>query len=205
MSSEEIKQEQASFDPAPDTAFVREKIKQKPINRRKLLRRTLFTVLTAVVFAVVATVTFLLLEPFISERLNSGKEAETEPAVSVIDFSESTEDEMLPEDMYATDKEMISEALQGNVSEVNQNIRDIEEMISGIEFGLEDYQKLYGDLRSLAEEVSNSLVTVKGVTEETDLLNNSYEDSDQVSGVIIADNGPSLLILVKDAGLTEAD
>ncbi|SCY31493.1 serine protease Do [Lachnospiraceae bacterium XBB2008] len=205
MSSEEIKQEQASFDPAPDTAFVREKIKQKPINRRKLLRRTLFTVLTAVVFAVVATVTFLLLEPFISERLNSGKEVETEPAVSVIDFSESTEDEMLPEDMYATDKEMISEALQGNVSEVNQNIRDIEEMISGIEFGLEDYQKLYGDLRSLAEEVSNSLVTVKGVTEETDLLNNSYEDSDQVSGVIIADNGPSLLILVKDAGLTEAD
>ncbi|MBO4899241.1 MAG: PDZ domain-containing protein [Lachnospiraceae bacterium] len=202
---EEIKQEQASFDPAPDTAFVREKIKQKPINRRKLLRRTLFTVLAAVVFAVVACVTFLLLEPFISERLNSGKEVQTEPAVSVVDFSESTEDEMLPEDMYATDKEMISEALQGNVSEVNQNIRDIEEMISGIEFGLEDYQKLYGDLRSLAEEVSNSLVTVKGVTEETDLLNNPYENSDQVSGVIIADNGPSLLILVKDAGLTDAD
>ena len=161
--------------------------------------------LAAVVFAVVACVTFLLLEPFISERLNSGKEVQTEPAVSVVDFSESTEDEMLPEDMYATDKEMISEALQGNVSEVNQNIRDIEEMISGIEFGLEDYQKLYGDLRSLAEEVSNSLVTVKGVTEETDLLNNPYENSDQVSGVIIADNGPSLLILVKDAGLTDAD
>ena len=203
--SEEIKQEQASFDPAPDTAFVREKIKQKPINRRKLLRRTLFTVLAAIVFAVVACVTFLLLEPFISDRLNSGKEVATEPAVSVVNFSEPTEDEMLPEDMYATDKEMISEALQGNVSEVNQNIRDIEEMISGIEFGLEDYQKLYGDLRTLAEEVSNSLVTVKGVTEETDLLYNSYENSDQVSGVIIADNGPSLLILVKDAGLTEAD
>ena len=63
---------------------------------------------SSTVFAVVATVTFLLLEPFISERLNSGKEVETEPAVSVIDFSESTEDEMLPEDMYATDKEMIS-------------------------------------------------------------------------------------------------
>ena len=207
MSEENNKQEQASFDPSPNTEFVREKIKQKPINRRKLLRRTLFTIFAAAIFGVVACVTFLLLEPFISERLNAAP-SQSEPQAQVVDLRESPDDvsdEMLPEDMYATDTEMISEALQGNVSEVNQNIRNIEQMISSMEFGLDDYQKLYSELRTLAETVSNSLVTVTGVTEQTDLLNNPYENSAQVSGVIVADNGPSLLILAKDSGLTEAD
>ncbi len=212
MSENETKQDRqkaASFDPSPNTEFVREKIKQKPINRRKLLRRTLFTVLAAAIFGVVACLTFLLLEPFISARLSKPEAPEqTAPPVAVVSLTESGEDipdEMLPEDMYATDTEMISEALQGNVSEVNKNIRDIEAMIAGIEFGLDDYQKLYRDLRSLAENVSNSLVTVSGVTEETDLLNNPYENSAQVSGIIVADNGPSLLILVKDSNLTLSD
>ncbi len=212
MSENEIKhdhQEAASFDPSPNTEFVREKIKQKPINRRKLLRRTLLTVLAAAIFGVVACLTFLLLEPFISARLSKPETPEqTDTPVAVVSLTEAGEDisdEMLPEDMYATDTEMISEALQGNVSEVNKNIRDIETMIAGIEFGLDDYQKLYRDLRSLAEQVSNSLVTVSGVTEETDLLNNPYENSAQVSGLIVADNGPSLLILVKDSNLTQAD
>lgn len=207
MSEEKDVKDTASFDPSPTTEFVREKIKQKPINRKKLLRRTLFTIFAAALFGVVACLTFLILEPFISERLNSNP-AEDKPEVSVVELSETPEDvadEMLPEDMYATDTEMISEALQGNVSEVNQNIRNIEQMINAIEFGLDDYQKLYSELRTLAESVSHSLVTVTGVTEETDLLNNPYENSAQVSGVIVADNGPSLLILAKDSGLTDAD
>ncbi|MCR5595176.1 MAG: S1C family serine protease [Lachnospiraceae bacterium] len=200
-------QEQVSFDPSPNTAFVREKIKQKPINRKKLVRRTALTILMAAVFGVVACVTFLLLEPVISKNISSGTVSEEEKPVQV-SFSETqddTEDEILPEDMYATDTEMISEALQGNVTEVNENIKNIEDMISSMEFGMDDYQKLYRDFRSLSESISVSLVTVTAVTEGTDLLNNPYEDSAQTSGVIVADNRLSYLILVKDNGLTDAD
>ena len=207
-TGEKIIQEQASFDPAPNTEFVREKIKQKPINRRKLLRRTLFTIMLAAVFGVVACVTFFLLEPVISRNLSAAPSADEAESVTPVSFAESADDavdEILPEDMYATDTEMISEALQGNVSEVNENIRNIEDMISSMEIGLDDYQKMYSDLRTLAESVSASLVTVTAVTEEMDLLNNPYENNAQTSGVIVADNGPSLLILVKDNGLTDAD
>ena len=51
------------------TDFMKETIKQRPLNRRKLVRRTLITAAMAVVFGTVACVTFLLLEPLISNRI----------------------------------------------------------------------------------------------------------------------------------------
>ena len=44
--------------------FVHETIKKKPVNKKKLLRRTVLTAALAVVFGLVACVTFLLIEPF---------------------------------------------------------------------------------------------------------------------------------------------
>lgn len=195
--------EQASFDPSSGPEFLREKIKQKPINKKKLLRRTLFTIMTAAIFGLVACLTFIFLEPLISSTLNKNSQ-NTEPQPTVVAFPD-TDDEISPEDMYATDTEMIEEALQGNVADVNKNIRDIENMISDIQFGIEDYQLLYSELRNFAESISHSIVTVTGITENMDLLNNPYENNAQVSGLIVANNGPYLLILAKDNGLTAAD
>ena len=201
---------EASFVPTPDMSFMREKIKQKPINKGRLFRRTMITVLLAAIFGAVACITFLWLEPFLSDRISSsGKTAQTESVTTVVlpDIPEDNTDEMLPEDMIAKDPDYKSEAeaLQGDVSEVRGNVRNIEEMVKSIRFGIDDYQNLYTDLRSLAEQISNSLVTINGLTEATDLLNNPYEYAARVSGVIVADNGAQLLILVKDAGLTEAE
>ena len=42
-----------------DTSFISEKIKQRPINRKKLLRRTIITASMAVVFGLVSCLTFL--------------------------------------------------------------------------------------------------------------------------------------------------
>ena len=66
---EEPVREQAEYTPSVQPDFMREKIKQKPVNKRKLLRRTVITVVMAVVFGMVACVTFLILEPVISNRL----------------------------------------------------------------------------------------------------------------------------------------
>lgn len=196
----------ASFDPSPNTEFLREKIKAKPINKKKLLRRTLFTVLTAAIFGAVACLTFLVLEPVISERVNSGGEEVDNPVetISFTDMGEDDTDEILPEDMYATDTEMIEEVLNGNVSEVNQNIQEIENMISMMEFGVEDYRKLYSKLRVLSDTVSYSLVNIIGI-KESDFAEKAYDYQAYVSGVIVADNGPQLLVLVKDVGLSDAD
>lgn len=165
----------------------------------------MITVLMAAVFGLVASMTIILLEPVISARLSGGNESETMEQTVPVTLQDSTEDEMLPEDMIASDKDAISEALQGDVSKVRGDVKDIEEMIKSMQFGIGDYQNLYAELRTMAEETSASLVTVTGVSENTDLLNNPYETGAQVSGVIAADNGARLLILVKDQGLTESE
>lgn len=202
--------QEASFAPTPDMSFVREKIKQKPVNKARLFRRTMFTVLTAAIFGAVACLTFLLLEPLISKKISSSTTVEPVQNVTTVvlpDVPEDQSSEMLPEDMIAKDPDYLSEALelQGDVSEVRGNVKNIEEMIKSLEFGISDYLNLYTDLRNLAEGVSKSLVTVNGYSEATSLLDDPYEYSARVSGVIIADNGAQLLILVKDAGLTEAE
>ena len=48
------------------TDFMKETIKQRPLNRKKLIRKTIVTVAMAVIFGLVACLTFLLLEPVIS-------------------------------------------------------------------------------------------------------------------------------------------
>lgn len=197
--------ESVSFDPAPNTEFLREKIKQKPINKKKLIKRTLISVSSAAIFGVVATLTFLILEPVISDRLSRNTQ-DTGEEINIITLTEESEDdEILPEDMYATDTEMIEEVIQGNVENVNQNIQNIETMVSKIHFGIDDYQNLYAELRTLADETARALVTVRGVTSETDIFDNIHRNSAQRSGLIVADNGPGLLVLVKDVGLTDAE
>ena len=56
-SAEEVK-EQAEYTPSVQSDFLREKMKQRPVNKRKLLRRTIITAVMAVVFGIVACLTF---------------------------------------------------------------------------------------------------------------------------------------------------
>ena len=69
-----------------NTDFMKETIKQRPLNKRKLVRRTLITAAMAVIFGMVACFTFLLLEPVISNRLYPEEEPEA------IVFEEETEE-----------------------------------------------------------------------------------------------------------------
>ena len=78
--------------------FLIEKIKQRPINRRKLIRRTIITAAMAVIFGLIACFTFLVLEPIFSKWLNP----EEEPQVIVLP---EDQEEMLPEEMLARSEE----------------------------------------------------------------------------------------------------
>ena len=56
-------------EPVVDTGFMQEKIKARPVNHRKILRRTLGTAGLAVLFGGVACLVFLVMEPVISRLL----------------------------------------------------------------------------------------------------------------------------------------
>lgn len=176
--------------------FVKETIKQRPLNRKKLLRRTLITALMAVVFGTIACLTFLLLEPVISNSLYP--EEEPEPVV----FVEEPEDEILPEDMIVDESQMN----QPEPTEAPALVdKQIEQVLSEVKLGVDDYNSLYKGLADVAKGVQNSMVTVVGVTSDVDWFNNAYVNEGTISGVIIADNGRELLVLVAMNLMEEAE
>ena len=163
--------------------FMIEKIKERPVNKKKLLRRTLITASMAVIFGLVACFTFLVLEPVISNWLYP----EEEPQVVV--FPED-QDEMSPEQMLAENMQQENQSSQSTSapSEVMEQ-EQIRELLSGIILNLDNYKQIYNALAQYVAEMNRSMVTVTGVS----------------SGVIIAQNGKQLLILTDYSPVKQAD
>ena len=176
--------------------FMRETIKQRPLNKKKLIRRTLVTAAMAVVFGLVACFTFLLLEPVISNRLYPEEEPDT-----VVFVEEVEENEILPEDMIVDESQMQPEPTEAPALEDEQ----IAQVLSEMKLGTEDYLSLINDLNTVATQVQNSIVSVVGVTSDVGWLDNVYESEGVVSGVVVADNGRELLILANINSIRDAD
>lgn len=86
------KEDPESSEAASDFEFLQEKIKERPINKRRLLKRTIITASMAVLFGLLACLSFLLLEPVLNNWLYPEEEPE------VVTFPQE-QNEMLPEDM----------------------------------------------------------------------------------------------------------
>ncbi len=178
-----------------DSDFITERIKQRPINKVKLLRKTLITAAMAVIFSLVACLTFLLLEPVISNWLYP----EEEPAP--IEFPAETE-EMRPEDMIADDSEMEEPAPP---VEIKLEDEQIAKMLDNVTLDIDDYSAMYGLLAEVAKSAEKSLVTVTGSVSNVDWFNDTYESKDQASGVIVAKTEREILILVNYEKIMNAE
>lgn len=193
--------------------FVIEKIKVKPVNKKKLMRRMVITVALAVIFGLVACVTFLLLEPVISNWLYPPEK----PEVQTVSFPEDRE-EMSPEDMLAenlpTDTpepsptptpEPDPEVEGGEETPVVLGEEQVQEILSHVILDLENYKELYGALSQYVNELSRYMVTVTAVTSNIDWFNSVQESRNQCSGVIIYENGIELLILTDYSAIKSAE
>lgn len=143
-----------------------------------------------------ACVTFLVLEPVISNRLYPEEEAKE------VQFPEETAtEEMKPEDMLVEEeKEPVVEIVQAELED-----EQIEKLLSQVQFGLEDYQALYEELAELAQTVGRSIVTVTAVVSDVDWFNDIYENEASASGIIVANNGKAILILASGSTLNDVD
>lgn len=165
-----------------DYSFLQEKIKERPINRKKLIRTSLNTAVFAVVFGLVACFVFILLEPVIGRILNPPKE---EPKQQIVLPAE--EDEMLPEDMVQDEEEL------SGAQTPSETVTS--EAPEAVELHVADYQKLYDKMRVIAYEAARSHVKVTAVREGTDWFQNRMESTNETSGMLVADNGVEILIL----------
>ena len=179
-----------------NTDFLKETIKQRPLNKRKLVRRTLITAAMAVIFGMVACFTFLLLEPVISNRLYPEEEPE-----AIVFEEETEENEILPEDMIADESQMQPEETEPPALEDEQ----IAQVLSEMQLGTNDYLTLFNEMNKVAKEVQKSIVTVVGVTSDVTWRDNEYENEGVVSGVVVADNGKELLILANIRSIKDAE
>lgn len=161
-----------------DYSFLQEKIKERPINRKKLIRTSLNTATFAVVFGLVACVTFILLEPVIGNWLNPQKDE----GVEIVTLP-AEEEEMLPEDMVQDEEEL-------------NHGENISNAVSTVELQLSDYEELYDKLYDVAKDAERGMVTVTAMSSNVDWFNNTLESQNQTKGFILADNGKEILILV---------
>lgn len=196
--------------------FMVEKIKVKPVNKKKLIRRTLITISMAIIFGIVACVTFLVLEPVISNWLNPEEEPQVEMVVFPEDREEMSPEEMLaenlptpspsPSPMPSPEAEGESEkAPEETPAPVELGEEQVQKILDRVILDLDGYKELYGALGEYAESLRRYMVTVTALTSNIDWLDSVQESKNQCSGVIINENGMELLILADYSAIGSAE
>ncbi len=225
MTENEKNEEIKNHDTASDFDFLQEKIKERPINKKKLLKKTIITAMMAVLFGLLACLSFLLLEPVLNNWLYPEEEPE------VVTFPPEQE-EMLPEDMLteggstqpsqtvpeSEEVQSTQQSSQENAPTQTTSVSDINNMPeSGIheaesmlenetqELVLKPYQAQYEELYQTYKDISSSMVTVTAVHSDVDWFNNTYQSEGTTAGVIIANNNRELLILARKSPLGVAE
>ncbi len=175
--------------------FMMEKIKERPVNKKKLLRRTVTTAAMAVIFGLIACLTFLILEPVFSNWLYPEEESQA------VVFPEEI-DELAPEDMLVEDE---TPSIQEAVESVMLEDEQIQKILDNVSLDKENYLQLYDAMSSYVEELNASMVTVTGVSSNVDWLNDTYEQEGQTYGVLVANNGKEYLILTSRATVRQKE
>ncbi len=169
--------------PVNTSDFLEERIKARPVNRKRIFRRLLEVALLAVVFGLIAWLTMGYVAPFLEEKLFP-------TPVSKVDLTEESamhiSDEIQPEDMILEAK--------------NEPGREEEEKDAG-----DMLVDMAYVLRKAALECEQWMVQVAGVSSETSWLESTKTSANITAGAIVADNGTELLILVDKTNLEDAD
>lgn len=162
--------------------FLKETIKEKPVDRKKLARSGFFLALGGVIFGLAAALTFAYVEPRISHNLDDkNKKVEVK----------------IPEDEEPDDTEEETQETDEDEKEPSQNVSQDEDKSQEVsrEITMEDYKKLYTGLLREADEPKKAMVTVIGSKKGEDWFQTPYEN--QISGLIVADSGQEMFILTE--------
>lgn len=158
--------------------FIREEIREKPMNRKKLFLKFFVSAVCGAVFAIAAVLVF-----FISMPLWSPLIAKEETGQLSKEHVPDTEEE--PAETAETESaEQVAVVPQQSLS-------------------ISDYQTLQNELYAIGNQGNRSIVTVTSVVSSTDWFENSYESEGQGSGVIIKETDSEILILTERKVITD--
>lgn len=175
--------------------FVSEKIKARPIDQSKVIRNILVSIVSAVVFGLVACITFYLLSPFVSGYFE--KDDDTKQFFEPIVLTEANDvEEMLPEDMMLSSPAAEIEIEPSGSDIETEAVKElVEGIVNSVEFNVSDYQDMQMKLGEIAQSTANFLVKVTPVKSEKDWLNNLISIKSELTGIIVAKNDSSVYVL----------
>ena len=184
---------QQDREPDKSHRFINEKIVRQPMSRRQIARKILLTVFCAMLFGVLSAVCFVVSRP-VAERF-LGQETPEESSQITIPKDN-------PETTQATVSQVPSTEVPAQTEPVDVLVRSA---IEKYNYSVDDLNKLYSNLRTIAVDADDSLVVVHSIQHEKDWFDNPIETSGQFSGIIIARTRSEILILTPEKAVEAAD
>ncbi|WP_077613240.1 S1C family serine protease [Clostridium sp. Marseille-P2415] len=170
--------------------FINEKIVRQPMSKRDMFKRALGLLVTAVIFGIVAAVTFVVSKP-VAERFLAKESTRESTPVTIPKDEPETVPSGAETATAAAETEPIEELLKSAMEKYP--------------FSVDDLNTLYGSLKSVVQKADKGIVTVHSVKTQTDWFNNPVENSSLFAGVIIASANQELLVLTPEASVEDAE
>lgn len=171
--------------------FIREKIKDKPLNKKRLAKKAGTAALCGVAFAVAASIVFAIFLPVINRQSKKASDEKNNNDVQIATQQPGIDDS--------------SDAYSENGTQSTESGTSSEPSLQTYQPTLADYQAVQNQLYRVGVSATRFVVGVTGVTDATDIFNNSYETEGQGVGVILRDNGKQLIILTEKNVVDKAD
>lgn len=171
--------------------FIKEKIKDKPLKKKRIAVLTLIIAMMGLVFGVVAAVAYIVGVRHLEGYIYPVK-------VEEVHIEEESEDVIVSEDESELETEVDESEDKAPV------INNINNIVERVDLNLSDFESLYASLFAISKEGSKSIVQVAGVESDTDWFSNIYENQTKGAGLVIANNRKELLILAERDIISDA-
>lgn len=164
-----------------DYPFIKETIKERPIDKKTVLRRLAMAAVCGIVFGICAVVTVMTFMPDIFRQLE--KEAKKPEMVQLSPQAQS--------DSVQKKESQTAETVQQTETEDGESA--------------EHLKKIYSTIRDIAEEPRKALVHVTGLTDTEDLLDDSLLTYGDEEGIVFLKNKDAFYILTTSDELDKAE
>lgn len=170
--------------------FIQEKIVRQPLSRRQIIRYIILTVICAVLFGTISAVCFTVTKTVAKKIMGQEKAEESRPIT-------------IPKDEPETQTPVpVQEASTEPTEPVEEKVRS---ELEKYPYSLEDLNKMYGNLRTLALEADKSIAAIHSIQREKDWFDNPIETTGQFSGVVIDVRREEVLVLAPSKAVETAD
>lgn len=164
--------------------FMKEVIKEKPVNIRKLLLKGAGLLAGAVAFGLVSAFVFVHFLPIFQEKSEK---------TSKIVFEEDEPLDVAAPTPAPAEEQQTAETASLPAAE---NVEDMT---------LDTYQEIYDQMNAIAKETMHCVVTVTGISSSEDWFNITTESIRQASGVIVAESNREYYILTEYRTVDKVD